>query len=120
MEQFLITIIIPTLTAWGICTYLVFFTYPFSTRWVLIFLIALFLSLELSIGLGLYFINSRRDASFLDKRKVLQKNLVRAFPVALPLPLYLLCRYYNFESFLIFLAFLILASISEYKIHKNL
>ena len=120
MQRFLISIIIPALIAWGICSYMVFFTLPQSSQWVVLFLATLFVALELTIGTIIYLIRNRRAPEWLGKRELLRENMILTLLPALSLPTYLLLRYTTLDTWYVIILLNILVILCEYHIIRKL
>ena len=93
MQRFLIPIILISLTAWAICTYMLFLTPPQDDLWVILFLATLFVSIEMTAGLVIHALRHRFRPHWQNRREILRESLVLALPPSLATVLFLLLRY---------------------------
>lgn len=120
MQRFLISVIIPALASWGICTYIVFFTLPQNTRWIILFLATLFVALELTLGTLLYMLRNRTAPNWLDKRELFRETMLITLPLTLAIPTYLFLRYTAADSWYLVAVLVIITTFSEYLIFKRI
>jgi len=120
MQRFLISLIIPTLAGWGICSYMIFFTLPKDIQWVLLFLVTLFITLELTLGIILYSVRSRTAPNWLNKRNLLRESMLLTIPPALVVPSYLILRYTNIDKWYTVSILFISLSLIEYQTIRKL
>jgi len=119
MHRFLIPIIIFSIASWSAASYMVFFTPPQSDSWVLLFLSALFLSVEITSGLIIYAVRAKFLPSWRERREVLRESLKLSLPCSLGVFLFLFLRYFTMDSkFNLAILFLLLISLGVYIIRK--
>ncbi len=119
MQKFLIPIMISALSGWALCFYIIFFTLPQNSSWVIIFLSTLLITVALTLAIALYILKSYRASPWMDKRALFRDSVLMAFPIALSLPLYLGIRYIAVDTWYTVSILLLLILFSEYQILKR-